>query len=1141
MRQSVRPIDFEASPSHACTPTELLDAVSNATNDAIFVKDLQGRYLFVNRRCARWLGASPDQIVGTTDDPWFGPEIATRLRDYDRQIVASGVAKNEDEELLLDGERRTFSTTKAPWVAADGRVLGVVGVARDVTAKRVEQRALQAERDRYATIADVLPGAFASFRRGPDGAMTVPFSTARIEELCGATPPQLALDAGVLRERMHPDDWPQVEQLLEESARALVPLRAHFRVAHPTRGERWVKAIAEPRREEDGGTRWNGVLLDVTERQRAQLELLKQKAQLELVAATSPGAICSFRMSATGEVSFPYLSPAMRHIYGVPAEDIARDAQAALGRVHPEDRERMTETIARSLATMQPWRCEYRVLNAERGEVWIEGHSKPSREPDGSTIWHGVLADITERRTSEARLRTSEATLRAVVETVPDFLLLIGSDGKIQFINHLLPGFETDDVVGADVQAFIAPFMREGVDEAIRLVRETRQMCVHEAVAVTPHGEQRWYNTRIGPVVQDGEVTAIAVAATDITERRVAENALRASEERYRSLVELLPDPLFVGTAGKLSFCNAAFLRLMGATSREQLYGMTAFQLFAPEEHAELRQRLSQLESGELPSLPQERTLISLDGSRRLVSAVAAPLRDGSGDVIVVLHDLTERQRTEQLLRSVLESVNDALITIDRHGVVLSCNPATSRLFGYESGEIVGQRVNLLMPAAQAAEHDQYLERYLSGGEARIIGKGRELLGRHKDGSSFPIELSVTEFALHGERHFTGVIRDISARKKLEDQFRQAHKMEAFGQLAGGVAHDFNNLLTVILGASETLVSAFSHAAELPADEVRDYLSEIHDAGQRAAALTRQLLAFSRKSVMERKVIDINTIVRDTERILRRLIGEDIALSTKLAADLEHVEVDPGQLSQVLMNLAVNARDAMPTGGRLEIETTNVQRDGEFVCIVVRDTGAGMSEEVLANLFQPFFTTKGVGKGTGLGLAVVHGIVMQSGGKLEVSSRLGQGTVFEILLPTALAARAPAGTEVPIAEGHGAGTVLLVEDDDAVRRLATRALAQSGYRVVAAHDGLAAVKLIEQGLAIDVLVTDVVMPTLDGRQVADELRKRSPHARILFVSGYTDDMLVHRGVQSEDVDFLAKPYTPASLLQALRKVVAKGS
>jgi PAS domain S-box-containing protein len=535
------------------------------------------------------------------------------------------------------------------------------------------------------------------------------------------------------------------------------------------------------------------------------------------------------------------------------------------------------------------------------------------------------------------------------------------------------------------------------------------------------------------------------------------------------------------------------------------------------------------------------------NGQRFWANGTLAALYDDAGKVrgfAKVIRDLTAKRHNDELLRSLLDHTLDAIIGIDQRGTISMINRAGERLFRRTASEVIGQNVNILMPEPYHAEHDGYLESYMRTGDAKIIGSGREVRGLRKDGTTFPADLAVTEFEFDNQRYFVGIVRDISERQRLEAQLHQSQKMEAFGQLAGGVAHDFNNLLTVISGNSDML-------SEVPAldDETRAMIEDIRNAGKRASGLTRQLLAFSRQQVLEPRILDLNAVVAETEKMLRRLIGEDVELTTVLRPS-SAVKADAGQIEQIIVNLAVNARDAMPQGGKLTIETSNIELDetyaethpearpGRFVMLAISDTGCGMAPAVKARLFEPFFTTKGVGKGTGLGLAVVHGIVKQSGGIIDVYSEAGAGSTFKICLPAIdrLAASA-VETDSGTAPG-GPGTILLVEDEAGVRKLVARALQGFGYTVLTAPEGKSALRLMEDHRSkIDLLVTDVVMPEMSGRELAETVRARDPELRVLFLSGYTDDAVVRHGVLQADVDFLQKPFTMHSLARKVREVL----
>ncbi|TLY54232.1 MAG: response regulator [Gemmatimonadetes bacterium] len=420
---------------------------------------------------------------------------------------------------------------------------------------------------------------------------------------------------------------------------------------------------------------------------------------------------------------------------------------------------------------------------------------------------------------------------------------------------------------------------------------------------------------------------------------------------------------------------------------------------------------------------------------------------------------------------------------------------------------------------------------------------------RAKDGKLFEVDLVTRPLEFAGRRARLILAHDVTAQRQLEEQLRQSQKMEAVGQLAGGIAHDFNNLLTAILGSTQLLLNNMPSG-----DPRREDAEEVRHAGLRAAELTRQLLAFSRRQVLAPKVLELNVVVGNMDRMLRRLLGEDVELVTSLDPTAGAVNADPGQLEQVLLNLAVNARDAMPGGGRLSIETTRLALHeehlerrhrlppGDYACLVVTDTGVGMDEATQAHLFEPFFTTKEVGKGTGLGLATVYGIVKQSGGYIWVYSEPRRGTTVKVYLPRVPgASEAPAPAPPARAARGGNETVLLVEDAAPVRALARRSLEACGYRVLDASDGPSALELSARHAAgIDLLVTDVVMPGMSGRELAERLAPQRPEMKVLYTSGYTDDAMVRQGVLNAGVAFLQKPFVPDMLARKVREVLDGG-
>ena len=507
-----------------------------------------------------------------------------------------------------------------------------------------------------------------------------------------------------------------------------------------------------------------------------------------------------------------------------------------------------------------------------------------------------------------------------------------------------------------------------------------------------------------------------------------------------------------------------------------------------------------------------------------------------------------ERGRTEAELRHSEERFSTVFhaspigiaVSTLAEGRFIDANGAFCTMVGY-GPELIGRTTGDLKLWERPADRDEVIARLAEHGAVR----GVDLKLRRRDGTLCPVLAFYERVEVGGQVCLLSLVHDLSDRAKLEEQLRQAQKMEAVGRLAGGVAHDFNNLLTVILGYGDFVLN------ELPAGHPSlAHVESIQHAAQRATELTRQLLAFSRRQILELRTVDLNAIVRGMAPLLHRLIPENIALQTVLKPELDAVCADPGQLEQVIMNLVLNSRDAMPDGGTLTIETDRAQIDhssigahaearaGDYVVLVVSDTGHGMDEQTQSRLFEPFFTTKASGAGTGLGLATVYGIVRQSEGFIRVYSEPGQGATFKIYLPrTSEKVDVPAPLHVP-ASLRGSETVLIVEDADPVRALMRESLTRQGYKILEASGGTAALDLLSRLPAeLDLLVTDVVMPGLSGRELAEQLKGKYPGLRVLFTSGYTDDAILRQGILQTGITFLQKPFTPETLSRKVRGIL----
>ncbi|MCS6859198.1 MAG: PAS domain S-box protein [Abditibacteriales bacterium] len=625
-------------------------------------------------------------------------------------------------------------------------------------------------------------------------------------------------------------------------------------------------------------------------------------------------------------------------------------------------------------------------------------------------------------------------------------------------------------------------------------------------------------------------------------ERQQIEKALRESEQRLRGFFEATTEGVAIHSQGIILDCNPAFAAMFGYDLSE-LIGMNALQLAAPESRELVRQHiLSGYEQ------PYEAVGLRRDGSTFIGEVCGkAILYQGRPARVTTIRDITEHRRQEEerlLLAAAIEQAFESIVITDTAGRIEYVNPAFVRLNGYTLQEVIGQNIRIL----KSGQHDAAFYRELWETIKRGEAWQGHFVNRRKDGSLYVQEsvISPVRDASGAVVRYVAVSRDITREQILEAQLRQVQKMEAIGRLAGGIAHDFNNLLTAIIGYAELLMVNLP-----PESPLRAHAEGIFKAGGSAASLTRQLLAFSRQQVLQPEVLNLNDIVSHTTQFIERLIGEDIQVVTMLDPQLRLVEADPTQIEQVILNLAVNARDAMPQGGTLTLETKNVYLDeayarlhfetqpGHYVLLAVSDSGVGMDEETQLHIFEPFFTTKEMGKGTGLGLSTVYGIVKQSGGRIEVYSEEGRGTTFKIYLPCLEGAAEAAAESVaspPLLPGQE--TILIVEDADAVRDSAREALSQSGYTVLEARNGEEALRLSQQHAGpIHLLLTDVMMPLMSGRELAEQLTAQRPETKVLYMSGYTDNAIVNHGVLAPGIAYLQKPFSPAVLTQKVREVL----
>jgi PAS domain S-box-containing protein len=768
---------------------------------------------------------------------------------------------------------------------------------------------------------------------------------------------------------------------------------------------------------------------------------------------------------------------------------------------------------------------------------------------------------------AERERREAQEEIRATLYGIGDGVLATDAAGRVTRMNPVaerLTGWSEAEAVGQPLEhvfRILNEDTRSEVENPVeRVLREGVVVgLANHSLLIARDGTERPIADSGAPIRNEkGDVIGVALVFRDQTEERQHQAALRESEALNRSLVEHLPQRIFIKDHNSVYLsCNANYAQDLGLVP-EQIVGKDDFAFYPPELAEKYRADDQAVMAADTLKDIEERYQVA--GEERWVHTFKVPYHDEQGRVIGVLgifEDITARKRAEEALaqsertsRVIFEGVRDGILAADTETKqFVIANEAICRMLGYDRSELLRLGVKDIHPEENFRYVAEQIERQI---RCEIL-VATDIPVMRRDGSVFLADINSTPVEIDGRPCVIGVFRDLTARKlaekereKLEAQLRQAQKMEAVGRLAGGVAHDFNNMLGVILGYAEAALSELK-----PVDPIYKDIEEIRSAANRSADLIRQLLAFSRQQTIAPRVIDLNGQMKGMERLLRRIISEDIDIEFVLSPGLWPVNMDPSQVDQIVANLAVNARDAMPDGGRLTIETGNAVLDeaycqehagflpGNYVMLAVSDSGYGMDKETLERVFEPFFTTKGEGKGTGLGLATVYGAVKQNQGFINAYSEPNHGTTFRIYLPRYTGEGKVAGAavqETSAAGGHE--TVLLVEDDAMLRPLAKRLLERLGYTVLEASGPGEAITLCEKHSGdIHLLLTDVVMPVMNGRELKDRVCALKPGIKVLYMSGYTANAIARRGVLEEGTNFIEKPFNPNDLGKKVRQVL----
>ncbi len=919
---------------------------------------------------------------------------------------------------------------------------------------------------------------------------------------------------------------------------------------------------------------------DITDRDR-DTQALRDR-ELELVRVQRIGGVGGLDVDlANGFRS--QRSPEYLHLHGLPPSAVNDTHEQWVARVHPEDRERVEKYFLAAIAgSDKDYKAEYRIVRPSDGQTrWIRAVAEIERDSQGRALkLVGAHLDITDQKHADATVQESEGRLRAIADALPFLISYLDKEQKFRFINKPYESwFERplSQIIGRDVKDVMGPAMYEARRPFIERAYAGESLS-YEADFPRSEGTVQTEIVHVPHRDPAGRVLGLYTVVMDITARKLAEKVLSESEERFRSIADSAPVPMWVSRLdGLRQFVNRAYHEFLGVPFADALN----FDWRKALHQDDLERILRDQRAGEGSRKPfvLEARYRRHDGQWRWLRSESQPRWGPAGEhigFIGVAHDITASKEAEQALTELNETLerrvedrtrqlaaSEALIQTffnhssecysiiveedDGHFRYAEVNPATLRLYRKTREAVVGRTIQEVLGAERASEIGAHL--------AACLREGAPHRYERTQGGAV-IEAVVTPAPQEPGAHRQIVVsaHDVTERRRLEQQLQQSQKMEAVGQLTGGVAHDFNNLLTLVIGGLEIIGRQITNLPDPLALTRMERGREMAMQGaQRAASLTTRLLAFSRQQPLKPQALDTNELVVDICDLLRRAIGETIALETVLGNDLWRMYADANQLENALLNIGFNARDAMPNGGKLIIETANASLDkaytsslsedvepGEFVMIAITDTGVGMDKTTQGRAFDPFFTTKEVGKGTGLGLSQVYGFARQSAGHVAIYSEVGEGTTVKMYLPrSASDARIPVIAEASKHSGWtGAETILVVEDDDELRKYASDVLKELGYQVMSAGGGVAALEILSGGHQVDLLLTDVVMPGgINGRQVADKAVGYRPDLRVLYMTGYTRNAIVHQGRLDRGTNLISKPFSFEELASKVRQVL----
>ncbi len=1118
--------------------------------DYLAVLDRDGVYQYLNRAPN---GAHIEDLVGhQTFYDRLSPEAVPAVREALKEVFRSG--KPTYLEVRARHQDRWFGCNLGP-IEHDGEITAASVLARDITARKKAVDTLRAKeeesRERFSVLEDI-------YRSAPVGHCMLDgeLRYVRVNEWLAAMN-GISVQGHIdrhLREIASPFAelaYGACKQVLE-TQQPVLNLEIED-VCPETNEKRFWLASFFPWGNGAGGVRGvHVVVVDTTALKNAVQALSESEGRFRAIFDHAAAGIALIDPDGR----FERVNPALCSAFGFSeAELVGRTVDEV---THPDD----VHLSRRALAELREGRSQ------------VARFQKRYRSRTGTVIWTkamvaaldgadaqarrlvAVIADITEQVQAQQALTESERVRQSIMDSSPDFIVMLDRDGRYLFINRTAPGYTAEDIVGRSIYSVVSKENAEIIARSLEHVTETRGPARYEVEHVLPNGATVHYDSHVGPVIKDGEVTAFIIVSRDTTDRKRYEQALQESEDRYRNLTELSPNAILLKRDGRIVYVNSAGLELFGAESSTQITGKRLYDLLDGDSAPVVRERMAGLrERGEKPPLTEGK-ILRLDGSTRDVEVAASKIVDrGETAIQIVIRDVTKRKkaeaalaRSEQHFRSLIENSLDVFSILNEDGTSRYQSPSLARVLGYQPEELDGKEPFALIHPDDAVKARA---RFCEG--LRVPGTHQPVAVRmrHRDGTWRNVEViannQLENPAVHGivvtSRDVTERQKALDEKRELETQLWQAQKLEALGVLAGGIAHDFNNLLTSVEGFARLASEELS-----PDAGAKAHIDEAIGACERARELVQQMLTFGRRDTHSTQPLNIAAGMAEGMKLLRATIPKAIEIHERLDADSGQVLADPVQLQQVLMNLSTNAYQAMAPGpGTLQVELAPVEVDGalaatvpglhagSYARLVVRDSGPGIAPDIQSRIFEPFFTTKGVGEGSGLGLSVVHGIVTSHGGAIRVESPPGRGACFSVYFPRL--SKSPVSGPPSIDESltETSEHVLFVDDEEPVVRLAQQILRRLGYRVTALKHGTSSLDAFRKRPAsFDLVISDISMPEMSGIELASAIKKIRPDMPVILTTGFP------RHVDSQSAkllgvhEVLCKPFTPEQLGKAIR-------